>query len=233
MKTSQNLDRSRKKGRSVLPGAAQVYVEPPFHVITENEHSQNGTSTSGQDDAHLSRKERQKAWKNRAQVWSPDELLEFLKAHFRYSATRGKLFYRQGPSRGNAVRTTKADGYRRTSYKSLEFRQHRVIWMLANNAPIPPGYEIDHINGKRSDNRPANLRLVSRLQNQWNAGMRKDNTSGLKGVTQTRSGTFAANISINGKVKYLGAFPTALEASEAYEAKAREIRGEYVPGAAA
>ena len=38
---------------------------------------------------------------------------------------------------------------------------------------------------------------------------------------------FQAKIGINGKLKHLGLFNTAKEASEVYEAKAKELFGEY------
>lgn len=222
----------KEKGTEPFSGSAQVYVKAGSPPTTENEQYLNVSSTSVQAGARPSRKELQKAWRNRAREWPPERLLEFLKAHFRYSAARGKLFYRQGPRRGHAVRVSITNGYERTSYQSLEFRVHQVIWMLVNNSTIPPGYEIDHINRRRAKNRDSNLRLVTRGQNQWNAGMRKDNTSGVKGVHiyhGPRGTTYSANISINGKVKYLGAFPTALEAAKVYQDKALELRGEYVP----
>lgn len=175
----------------------------------------------------------QTAAKKRARDYPPEFLLELAKSHFKYCAVRKKLFYRTGIVRGHAVRQRHGNDYLVTSYWGLSWRIHRLVWMLANDAPLPHDDEIDHINGMKHDNRAGNLRKVTRGQNQWNAKTRKDNTSGFKGVSETRSGTFSANISINGKVKYLGSFPTALEASETYQKKALELRGEYVPGAAA
>ena len=42
----------------------------------------------------------------------------------------------------------------------------------------------DHIHGKqsRNDNRKSNLRIVTKSQNNINQPVRKDNTSGIKGV---------------------------------------------------
>lgn len=41
---------------------------------------------------------------------------------------------------------------------------HRVMWE-AFNGPIPAGLEINHLNGKRADNRLCNLELCTRSQN--------------------------------------------------------------------
>jgi hypothetical protein len=42
---------------------------------------------------------------------------------------------------------------------------HRIVWMVANQRMIPSGFEINHKNGTKSDNRPDNLELVSRAGN--------------------------------------------------------------------
>lgn len=41
---------------------------------------------------------------------------------------------------------------------------HRLVWETYNGE-IPTGYEIDHINSVKSDNRLVNLRLVTRIEN--------------------------------------------------------------------
>lgn len=46
----------------------------------------------------------------------------------------------------------------------------------------PSGYDTDHINRIRTDNRRLNLRLVSRSENIHNSKLHKHNQSGCKGV---------------------------------------------------
>ena len=56
-----------------------------------------------------------------------------------------------------------------TSYnpKIGSYKVHRAIWETFVG-PIPDGYEIDHINGNRADNRLCNLRCVTHKVNMNN-----------------------------------------------------------------
>ena len=66
------------------------------------------------------------------------------------------------------------------------FPQHRVIWLLANG-DWPKG-EIDHIDGDKLNNDPANLRDVSRAENARNLKLNVNNTSGCSGVKKCGNG---------------------------------------------
>lgn len=55
-------------------------------------------------------------------------------------------------------------GYTQLSFKGKTTLAHRVIWIM-HNGPIPDGYEIDHINRVRNDNRIENLRLLTVAEN--------------------------------------------------------------------
>lgn len=51
--------------------------------------------------------------------------------------------------------------------KKRWYLRHRVIWFYFNGE-IPEGYEIDHINGIKNDNRLENLRCVTHTENMNN-----------------------------------------------------------------
>ena len=90
------------------------------------------------------------------------------------------------------------------------------------------GEIVDHINGDRLDNRKCNLRLCTHVQNIYNCGMSKNNTSGFKGVYwHKRSKAWRAKICHNRKTIVLGEFKTAKEAAVAYDEAALKCHGEF------
>jgi HNH endonuclease len=96
---------------------------------------------------------------------------------------------------------------------------HRVIWTLVHG--YEPPQDIDHINGHRSDNRPVNLRAVTRSENGKNQKLHVTNKSGFSGVTWCRRNeAWAARITVEGRRKHLGYhsdFALAVKARKAAE----------------
>lgn len=92
----------------------------------------------------------------------------------------------------------------------------------------PSGFDVDHINGNKLDNRRANLRICSRHENTFNQGLRSNNNSGYKGVSwRKQERKWIAQIQANGKRKTIGYFDSAIEAARAYDNAAIEAYGEY------
>jgi hypothetical protein len=89
--------------------------------------------------------------------------------------------------------------------------------------------EAEHIDPDHTlDYRRSNLRIATRAQNNANRRMRKDNTSGFKGVTKFLNGSgWRAQIMVNGKARVLGVRETKEAAYELYCAAAREMHGEF------
>lgn len=75
-----------------------------------------------------------------------------------------------------------SDGYIRISRNNRTHQMHRWLWENLVG-PIPAGYEIDHENGVRTDNRLSNLRAILKKDQRRNAAKRSDNISGIQGVS--------------------------------------------------
>ena len=113
----------------------------------------------------------------------------------------------------------------------LNYRQvlaHRIIFLLDTGMNVPTGYEIDHMNGLRTDNRISNLRCVDRTANSQNSAIRCDNTSGVVGVHwQTKARKWNASIKVNGVHVHLGLFADIETATHAR--KVAEIKYGFHP----
>lgn len=57
------------------------------------------------------------------------------------------------------------------------------IYMHRDVMNFPKGFDVDHINGDKLDNRKENLRAVTKQQNQFNRGAVKGSISQYKGVS--------------------------------------------------
>jgi hypothetical protein len=105
-------------------------------------------------------------------------------------------------------------GYVSLRVDGKDWLAHRLIWLMATGE-IPDG-EIDHKNGDRSDNRLSNLRVVTKTENARNQSLRLNNSTGVNGVIwDTRRSAFRAEITLDGRLVYLGQFKTVEEAGAA------------------
>jgi len=96
----------------------------------------------------------------------------------------------------------------------------------------PKNMFVDHINGNPLDNRKENLRVCTPSENIQNCKPRRNSRSGYKGVWLSKDGLkIKAYIAVPGtsgkETIRLGSFKTLEEAARAYDAKARELFGEF------
>lgn len=123
-----------------------------------------------------------------------------------------------------AFRTVMDDGYLRTTILYRQIVAHRTAWAIHYGQW--PDKPIDHLDGDRSNNSLANLRLVTTKINCRNRTL-KSKANGLpRGVRldkRKRPGTrvFRADVGLDGKMHCLGYFETPSEAHGAYAAAAR------------
>ena len=144
---------------------------------------------------------------------------ERLKELLNYDPETGVFVWIKKPANqiniGDAAGNLNLDGYRRICLGGAEFRAHRLAWLYMTGS-FPPD-EIDHINRDRADNRFANLRAATSSENKHNAGKRKRNICGYKGVSYDKHAKkWRAQIAFNRVLKHLGLFLTPEEASAAY-----------------
>lgn len=87
---------------------------------------------------------------------------------------------------------------------------------------------VDHRDGDGLNNRRGNLREATQAQNCRNARLRKDNRTGVKGVSNVGgSRPFRARIKVHGKTISLGTFATLSEAAAAYAEASQRHHGEF------
>lgn len=105
--------------------------------------------------------------------------------------------------------------------KQTTVYMHRMIM----NFPISG---VDHINMNKLDNRKGNLRLATSYQSSLNRGKHKDNSSGFKGVSWgKRDKKWKAQITADGKYKWLGQYESKEEAAKVYNKAAKKYFGEF------
>jgi hypothetical protein len=113
--------------------------------------------------------------------------------------------------------------YAGRTVKKKTVRMHQVI------IGDVEGKFIDHINHNGLDNRKANLRFATTQQNSWNKRKQKGNySSQYKGVHWVESeNKWRARITCKGRVMFIGYFDDEKAAAMAYDARARELFGDY------
>jgi hypothetical protein len=143
----------------------------------------------------------------------------------------GKLFWIKPTARhmkaGHPAGTMRKDGYIGVFLYGKYLFAHRIIWEM-HNGPIPEGLVIDHIDTVRDNNRIDNLRVCTFQENHFNRNKGSNNKSGYKGVSwHKQKQKWVAQITIEGRSKFLGFFVDPVKAHEKYCEFAILHYGEY------
>ena len=142
---------------------------------------------------------------------------------FVYCPQSGMLLRRINRGRGKAgdpVGTMHTAGYLQVRVDGKWEYVHRIAFALMTGTY--PTHEIDHKNGKPSDNRWTNLRPATRAENAQNSKQRCHSSNPFKGVRRSPTeGKWIARIVVDSQEKYLGTFDSAEAARAAYKRAAK------------
>lgn len=149
-----------------------------------------------------------------------------IRAMYSYDGASG-LFYRKDRKFSQVAGKRTTDGHKQVWVRGRLVQAHRLAWFLFYGEwpPTP----IDHINGNPADNRIANLRLATVSQNQHNSKLRKDNTSGHKGVSYLASkDRWIAYLNYRGKRVFTGTYRSQDEAVAARRSVSAKYFGRFM-----
>jgi hypothetical protein len=139
-----------------------------------------------------------------------DEDFERLSQYKWYALADGNTFYARRHIRGE-------DG------KQKVIQMHREILKLTAK-----NIECDHINHNGIDNQKHNLRCCTRAENSMNQMSRRGSSSKYKGVSWYKTKCkWCSQIRVNGLLINLGYYDNEEDAAKVYDAKARELFGEF------
>ena len=129
----------------------------------------------------------------------------------------GRLWWikpERGRNRHKPISSSDKDGYIRIILRPGNYTGHVLAWVLYYKEWPDVRYDIDHINGIKTDNRKENLRLVTRSQNMLNSHKAsKASTSGFPGVSFSNSkNKWRAYIKINYRQIFGGYYDSKEEA---------------------
>lgn len=131
-----------------------------------------------------------------------------------YSPDTGAFTWKVSYARaqaGTVAGSVDAYGYTVIRVDTVLYKAHRLAWLYVHGAW--PKRNIDHINRNRSDNRIANLRDVDQSVNTFNGKLRKNNSSGITGVTwDADRKAWKAAIRVQYRVIQLGRFKNKSDA---------------------
>lgn len=115
---------------------------------------------------------------------------------------RGRLVGTKGSRAGSG----RGNPYRRITIDGARYQEHQVIWLMVKGEWLRRN-QIDHANRRKQDNRWRNLREAHQSQNNYNAGAKSNNTTGLKWVRNKGDGKYQASVQL-----YLGTWRSARRA---------------------
>jgi len=141
---------------------------------------------------------------------------------------------RGGNRSGERVGSLDDAGYRVVTIDEVKHKFSHLVWLYCYGWMPNPNSDrpvIDHENKPSDDDRLSNLRLATRSENNYNRGKttrhKHPELQDYKGVRETPTGRFKAEIRYNKIYKHLGVYDTPKEAHEAYKRAAEKYHGDF------
>lgn len=142
-----------------------------------------------------------------------------------FTLSNGKLYWKPGavisrwgtPIRiydGAEAGCINNRGYWSIKLKGKRYKRSRIIYEMYHGVILSKKDVIDHYDQNKLNDDPDNLRLITQAENNRNARMRKDNTSGIVGVAWSKcKGKWCAQIQFNkiARARYFDDFISACE----------------------
>ncbi len=155
-------------------------------------------------------------------VLDMDTDISELKKRLRYYPDTGIFVWIDGTPKvqGKTAGSLRA-GYVRIKIDGMVHWAHHLA-LRFSGVDIPAGMQVDHINGKRSDNRLVNLRVVTRVENSRNKTRPKHNRTGYMGISKTQTG-YMVRTWIGNKQRFHGSFKNLSEAISARDRAYKEL----------
>lgn len=159
---------------------------------------------------------------------------EELRSRLQYDQDTGEMTWMKPPKwhpdllgklAGRAAKSTAKKWYHVIQLNGKKYKRSRlsVLWMTGEF----PSQMIDHINGNSLDDRWANLRCASSLENARNLKSTTKAANLPMGVRMLPSGRFCSRITINKRLTTIGTFDTVEQAHCAYLTARRQHFGEF------
>ena len=110
--------------------------------------------------------------------------------------------------------------------KIKNFYIHKLVYIINNPTEDITGFQVDHIDNDRINNKIENLRKATRSENMSNKKVHKNNKLGVKNIHKNKNNTYTFNLMKNG-IKYYKTFKILEEAIEYRNRFVLEKCGEF------
>ena len=154
----------------------------------------------------------------------------YKRCHELFEVVDGELIRKIGSGTGHigdVAGSHNSKGYIAVKLGGKARKAHRLIFLMGH------GYEpeqVDHINGKKDDNRLCNLRAATNASNQRNSPKKAGRSCKYNGVCLlklVRSDVYLAFVNLNGKTVQVGRFKDPVFAANAVDVFNRKHNQEF------